>query len=123
MNEEISHSEIIELTLEQESLILFERDKWQKIAYSTESIVRTKVTDTIDNAYKFIGKPIPKIIYRRQITFDREGRLQTKTTPAVQFPDGYCFYFYQNIPIPKKYGRKDPKTWPRSFLLKKQIIL
>ncbi|MGL5871203.1 MAG: hypothetical protein ACRC2R_02345 [Xenococcaceae cyanobacterium] len=63
MNEEISHSEIIELTLKQESLILFDRDKWQKIAYSTESIDRTKVADTIENAYKFIGKPIPKIIF------------------------------------------------------------
>lgn len=54
---------IEKLTPEQEALIPVYREKWRKIAFSTERIDREKVTESVKAAYALIGISTPKIIF------------------------------------------------------------
>jgi hypothetical protein len=54
---------INELTPEQKALIPFYREKWQKIALSTERIDREKAAEAAKYAYKIMGFDEPKIIF------------------------------------------------------------
>ncbi len=51
------------LTPEQEELIPVYREKWQKIAFSTENIDRTSVIKAIKAVYAVLGKQEPTIIF------------------------------------------------------------
>lgn len=55
--------EITQLTPEQQSLIRVYRQKWKKIAYSTEPIDREQAGLAVKCAYAMIGKKEPKIIF------------------------------------------------------------
>lgn len=55
--------EITQLTPEQQSLIRVYRQKWKKIAYSTEPIDREQAGLAVKSAYAMIGKKEPKIIF------------------------------------------------------------
>lgn len=54
---------ISELTPEQEALIPVYREKWRKIALSTERIDREKAAESVKAVYVFLGKPEPEIIF------------------------------------------------------------
>ncbi|QIR38344.1 hypothetical protein HCG51_17620 [Tolypothrix sp. PCC 7910] len=54
---------IEKLTPEQEALIPVYRDKWRKIALSTERIDREKAAEAVKAAYIASGKNAPKIIF------------------------------------------------------------
>ncbi|XHX78084.1 MAG: DUF6745 domain-containing protein [Stenomitos frigidus ULC029] len=55
-------SQIDKLTPEQEALIPAYREKWRKIARSTESIDQAKAMETIEAVYKLLGKQQPEIV-------------------------------------------------------------
>ncbi|MFB2973717.1 DUF6745 domain-containing protein [Aerosakkonema sp. BLCC-F183] len=59
----MSQKKIEKLTPEQEALIPVYRDKWRKIALSTEPIDREKAAEAVKQAYKLIGLPEPKFIF------------------------------------------------------------
>ncbi|OUL24865.1 hypothetical protein [Nostoc sp. 106C] len=54
---------IEKLTPQQEALIPVYREKWQKIALSTERIDRKKAAEAVKAAYIAIGKNAPNIIF------------------------------------------------------------
>ncbi|MDJ0718216.1 MAG: hypothetical protein QNJ54_28980 [Prochloraceae cyanobacterium] len=51
------------LTPEQEALIPVYREKWWKIATSTEPLDRTLATEAIKAVYDILGQPEPHIIF------------------------------------------------------------
>ncbi len=51
------------LTPEQEALMPVYREKWWKIALSTEPIDREKAAETVKAIYAAIGEKEPKIIF------------------------------------------------------------
>ena len=55
--------QISQLTPEQEALIPVYREKWQKMAISTEPIHREKAANAIKAAYEAIALPEPEIIF------------------------------------------------------------
>ncbi|BAY81172.1 hypothetical protein NIES267_06470 [Calothrix parasitica NIES-267] len=54
---------ITELTPEQEALIPVFREKWRKIALSTERVDEEKATEAIKAGYKLIGEDEPDVIF------------------------------------------------------------
>ncbi|GAA6616591.1 DUF6745 domain-containing protein [Scytonema sp. NUACC26] len=60
------------------------------------------------------------VVSHPYISFNDEHRIHAEQKPAIQFPDGYSIYFYRNILIPKKYGRKPPEKWHTRWLLKRK---
>jgi hypothetical protein len=52
-----------------------------------------------------------------QLLFDTENRLHGEGEPAIQFPDGYQLYAYQNVILPEKYGQLHPHQWQSRWLL------
>ncbi|GAX45137.1 hypothetical protein NIES4075_61580 [Tolypothrix sp. NIES-4075] len=59
----MSQKKITKLTPEQEALIPVYRDKWRKIALSTERIDREKATEAVKEAYVVSGFNEPKIFF------------------------------------------------------------
>ncbi|MEP0857248.1 DUF6745 domain-containing protein [Trichocoleus sp. DQ-U1] len=59
----MSQEKIEKLTPQKEALIPVYREKWRKIALSTEPIDRGKATEAVINAYNSIGKKAPEIIF------------------------------------------------------------
>ena len=54
---------ITKLTPEQKGLISVYREKWQKIALSTQPINRQKTAEAIQLAYSLMGDPNPEIVF------------------------------------------------------------
>ena len=54
---------ITELTPEQEALIPVYRDKWLKIALSTERIDKKKAAEAVNYFYQFIGEDEPELLF------------------------------------------------------------
>ena len=54
---------ITQLTPEQEALIPDYREKWRKIALSTQRIDREKATEAIKAGYKLIGEDEPEVVF------------------------------------------------------------
>ncbi|MBD2185100.1 hypothetical protein [Planktothrix sp. FACHB-1355] len=59
----MSQTKIEKLTPQQEALIPVYREKWRKIALSTEAIDRQKAANSIKVAYELIGYQEPEIIF------------------------------------------------------------
>ncbi len=53
----------------------------------------------------------------RTILLDNEYRLHGEGEPAIQFADGYSFYYYRGVSLPEKYGRLHPHQWQSRWLL------
>ncbi len=59
----MSETQITKLTPEQEALIPVYREKWKKIALSTERIDRNKAAEAVELLYYLICKEKPKISF------------------------------------------------------------
>ena len=59
----MSQIKIEKLTQKQEALIPVYREKWRRIALSTEAIDRQKASNAIKAAYELMGYPEPEIIF------------------------------------------------------------
>jgi internalin A len=53
----------------------------------------------------------------RHLRFDSQNRLHAEGEPAIEFADGWNFYFYHGVKLPEKYGKLHPSQWESQWLL------
>ncbi|MEG5147916.1 leucine-rich repeat domain-containing protein, partial [Microcoleus sp. AT9b-C2] len=65
--------------------------------------------------------PFEKICYvcdrPRHLRFDSQNRLHAEGEPAIEFADGWNFYYYHGVRLPEKYGKVHPNQWQSQWLL------
>ncbi|MEG5081772.1 leucine-rich repeat domain-containing protein [Microcoleus sp. AT8-B4] len=53
----------------------------------------------------------------RHLRFDSQNRLHAEAEPAIEFADGWNFYYYHGVKLPEKYGQVHPNKWQSQWLL------
>jgi internalin A len=53
----------------------------------------------------------------RHLRFDSQNRLHAEGEPAIEFADGWKFYYYHGVRLPEKYGQFHPSQWQSQWLL------
>jgi internalin A len=53
----------------------------------------------------------------RHLRFDRQNRLHAEGEPAIEFADGWNFYYYHGVELPENYGKVHPNQWQSQWLL------
>jgi internalin A len=53
----------------------------------------------------------------RHLRFDSQNRLHAEGEPAIEFADGWKFYYYHGVRLPEKYGKVHPNKWQSQWLL------
>ena len=53
----------------------------------------------------------------RHLRFDSQNRLHAEGEPAIEFADGWNFYYYHGVRLPEKYGQVHPNQWQSQWLL------
>ncbi|MDY6901133.1 MAG: hypothetical protein SWZ49_24085, partial [Cyanobacteriota bacterium] len=118
---------ITQLTPEQEALIPVYRDKWLKIALSTERVNKDKATEAIKAGYKLIGEDEPEVLFFDGIysaikelndhSIIKNMGLYTDLLKGIRFP------LKSNVTVTEKiensYGSQDPQAILSENLLKK----
>ncbi|MEG4960505.1 hypothetical protein QUA78_05055 [Microcoleus sp. K4-B3] len=53
----------------------------------------------------------------RHLRFDSQNRLHAEGEPAIEFADGWKFYYYHGVRLPEEYGKFHPNQWQSQWLL------
>ncbi|MEG3923502.1 leucine-rich repeat domain-containing protein, partial [Microcoleus sp. T3_D1] len=53
----------------------------------------------------------------RHLRFDSQNRLHAEGEPAIEFADGWNFYYYHGVKLPEEYGKFHPNQWQSQWLL------
>jgi internalin A len=53
----------------------------------------------------------------RHLRFDSQNRLHAEGEPAIEFADGWNFYYYHGVRLPEQYGKFHPNQWQSQWLL------
>ena len=53
----------------------------------------------------------------RHLRFDSQNRLHAEAEPAIEFADGWNFYYYHGVRLPEEYGKSHPNQWQSQWLL------
>jgi internalin A len=53
----------------------------------------------------------------RHLRFDSQNRLHAEGEPAIEFADGWNFYYYHGVRLPEQYGKFHPNQWQSQSLL------
>jgi internalin A len=53
----------------------------------------------------------------RHLRFDSQNRLHAEGEPAIEFADGWNFYYYHGVRLPEQYGKLHPNLWQSQWLL------
>jgi internalin A len=53
----------------------------------------------------------------RHLRFDSQNRLHAEGEPAIEFADGWNFYYYHGVRLPEEYGQVHPNQWQSQWLL------
>ncbi|MEG3966849.1 leucine-rich repeat domain-containing protein [Microcoleus sp. T2B6] len=53
----------------------------------------------------------------RHLRFDSQNRLHAEAEPAIEFADGWNFYYYHGVRLPENYGQIHPNQWQSQWLL------
>jgi internalin A len=53
----------------------------------------------------------------RHLRFDSQNRLHAEAEPAIEFADGWNFYYYHGVRLPENYGQVHPNQWQSQWLL------
>ena len=53
----------------------------------------------------------------RHLRFDSQNRLHAEGEPAIEFADGWNFYYNHGVRLPEKYGKVHPNQWQSQWLL------
>ncbi|MEG4518439.1 leucine-rich repeat domain-containing protein, partial [Microcoleus sp. AT9_A5] len=53
----------------------------------------------------------------RHLRFDSQNRLHAEGEPAIEFADGWNFYYYHGVELPEEYGEVHPNQWQSQWLL------
>ena len=56
----------------------------------------------------------------RHISFDSQNRLHAEGEPAIEFADGWNFYYYHGVKLPENYGQLHPSQWQSQWLLRER---
>lgn len=94
---------IEKLTPEEEALIPVYREKWQKIALSTERIDREKAAKVVKAAYTAINKQDPEIIFCEspyaglKIIYKKLPNLSFNNLEFLSLNDKVCGYITANL--------------------------
>ncbi|MEH2452786.1 DUF6745 domain-containing protein [Nostoc sp.] len=94
---------IEKLTPEQEALIPVYREKWQKIALSTERIDKDKAVEVLKATYTAIGKQQPEIIFCEspyaglKIIFKKLPNLNFNNINVLSLNNNVCDYLIANL--------------------------
>lgn len=98
------NQKIIELTLEQEALIPFYKEKWRKIAFNSAPINKEKAKEAINKAYELIGYAPPHEVifvsspYGANHWIIQQSEYLTKTLLANDGGDySYNNYIFNNF--------------------------
>ncbi|MEH2274092.1 MAG: hypothetical protein V7K40_04575 [Nostoc sp.] len=94
---------IEKLTPEEEALIPVYRQKWQKIALSTERIDRDKAVEVLKATYTAIGKQQPEIIFCQspyaglKIIFKKLPNLTFNNMNVLSLNNNFCDYIIGDL--------------------------
>jgi internalin A len=58
----------------------------------------------------------------RHLRFDSQNRLHAEGEPAIEFADGWNFYYYHGVRLPEKYGKFHPNKWQSHWLLAEKNV-
>ena len=58
----------------------------------------------------------------RHLRFDSQNRLHAEGEPAIEFADGWKFYYYHGVRLPEKYGKVHPNKWQSQWLLAEKNV-
>ncbi|MEG3902726.1 leucine-rich repeat domain-containing protein [Microcoleus sp. B4-C5] len=65
--------------------------------------------------------PFEKICFAcdrpRHLRFDSQNRLHAEGEPAIEFADGWNFYYYHGVRLPEQYGQFHPNKWQSQWIL------
>ncbi|MEG5032177.1 leucine-rich repeat domain-containing protein [Microcoleus sp. AT3-D2] len=53
----------------------------------------------------------------RHLRFDSQKRWHAEGEPAIEFADGWNFYYYHGVRLPEKYGQIHPDRWQSEWIL------
>jgi len=53
----------------------------------------------------------------RRLRFDSQNRLHAEAEPAIEFADGWNFYYYHGVRLPEEYGQLHPNQWQSQWIL------
>ncbi len=53
----------------------------------------------------------------RHLRFDSQNRLHAEGEPAIEFTDGWNFYYYHGVRLPEQYGQVHLNLWKAEWLL------
>jgi internalin A len=53
----------------------------------------------------------------RHLRFDSQNRLHAEGQPAIEFADGWNFYYNHGVRLPEQYGQVHPNQWQSQWLL------
>jgi Leucine-rich repeat (LRR) protein len=53
----------------------------------------------------------------RHLRFDSQNRLHAEGEPAIEFADGWKFYYYHGVRLPEEYGKFHPNQWQSQWIL------
>ncbi|MEG4129157.1 leucine-rich repeat domain-containing protein [Microcoleus sp. Pol1B3] len=53
----------------------------------------------------------------RHLRFDSQNRLHAEAELAIEFADGWNFYYYHGVRLPEEYGKVHPNQWQSQWLL------
>ncbi|MEG4851477.1 leucine-rich repeat domain-containing protein [Microcoleus sp. B5-D4] len=53
----------------------------------------------------------------RHLRFDSQNRLHAEGEPAIEFADGWNFYYYHGVRLPEEYGKVHPNQWQSQWIL------
>ena len=53
----------------------------------------------------------------RHLRFDSQNRWHAEGKPAIEFADGWNFYYYHGVKLPETYGKVHPNKWQSQWLL------
>nr|WP_265236991.1 hypothetical protein [Lyngbya sp. CCAP 1446/10] len=53
----------------------------------------------------------------RHLRFDSQNRLHAEGEPAIEFADGWNFYYYHGVRLPENYGKVHPNQWQSQWIL------
>ncbi|MEA5469268.1 DUF6745 domain-containing protein [Spirulina sp. 06S082] len=95
---------LFELSPEQEKMIPVYREKWQKIALSTDAIDRQQAREAVENGYIIVGKKVPEIVFvdsplaASQILIERLDEHQIKWSVLGRLSAILTVEIYETIP-------------------------
>ena len=55
-----------------------------------------------------------------KLSLDSSDRLHAEGEPALQFADGFTFYYNHGVRLPEKYGKLHPQEWRSQWLLEQK---